>query len=124
MNPLQVLRGDMIMRRRDELQAHGAGAALRLDADGRHVIYLDSAGRPTEVRHDGQPVPVRSADHAELSGDQGGIYAAPAGTNLQRIVELCARSGHPVLLLEDGALCGICGEHEITRALAGSAGSC
>jgi glycine betaine/proline transport system ATP-binding protein len=123
MNPLHVLRGDMIMRRREELQAHGDGSALRLDADGRRVIYLDSAGRPTELRHDGQPVRVSSADHGESSEDQGGIYATPGGTNLQRIVELCARSGHPVLLLEDGALCGICGEHEITRALAGSAGS-
>jgi glycine betaine/proline transport system ATP-binding protein len=119
MNPLHVLRGDMIMRRREELQAHGAGSALRLDAGGRHVVYLDSAGRPTEVRHGDQHVPVRGADQGDSTGEQGGIFAAPADTTLQRIVELCAGSGHPVLLLEDGALCGVCGEHEITRALAG-----
>jgi glycine betaine/proline transport system ATP-binding protein len=121
MNPLHVLRGDMIMRRRDQLQAHGSGAGLRLDDEGRHLIRLDSTGRPTEATHDGQALPIRGAGDGESAGDQAGIYAAPAGTNLQSIVELCARSGHPVLLLEDGALCGICGEHEITRALAGTA---
>jgi len=126
MNPLHVLRGDMIMQRLDGLRAHGAGtgagAGLRLDADGRYVIYLDTDGRPTDVRHDGQPLPIRNADDAASDHSQGGIYVAVAGTNLQRIVELCARSGHPVLLQEDGAVCGSCGEHEITRALAGSAG--
>jgi hypothetical protein len=42
---------------------------------------------------------------------------------MQEIVELCAHSGHPVLLQQDGQLCGACGEAEILRALAGSFGA-
>ena len=51
------------------------------------------------------------------------ICVVPGTTMLQQIVELCAVSGHPVLLQEDGQFCGMCGEAEIMRALAGSAGA-
>jgi uncharacterized protein (TIGR03437 family) len=53
---LDSLRGDMIMRRRGELAPARAGPGLCLDAAGRYAIDLDSSGRITMVRRDGQPL--------------------------------------------------------------------
>ena len=120
MNPLDVLRGDMIMRRRDELAPAGAGRGLRLDADGRYVVFLDGEGRPAEVRRDGQLLAICAAGDTATAAGISAICLAPVSSTLQQLVELSARSGHPVLLQEAGGFCGACGESEIVRALAGS----
>jgi hypothetical protein len=39
--------------------------------------------------------------------------------SLRTLIELRQRTGHPVLLVEDGCFCGICDEAEIVRGLAG-----
>jgi Zn finger protein HypA/HybF involved in hydrogenase expression len=46
------------------------------------------------------------------------MVVAPATLTLQQIVMLCAQSGHPVLLEDQGVICGACGQAEILRALA------
>jgi hypothetical protein len=87
------------------------------------VVRLDPAGRPESARMDGEPLPIVPAANAADLPMTPGMQLAPAEAGLQRIVELCSRSGHPVLLQEDGRLCGACGEAEILRALAGSFGA-
>jgi glycine betaine/proline transport system ATP-binding protein len=123
MNPLDVLRGDMIMRHRDSLLAAGAAHELQIDAAGRYRVSLDSGGRIASASLDGQAVGLCALGEPLAPEGSTGICVAASTTTLQQIVALSARSGHPVLLLEDGKLCGVCGEAEIVRALAGRAGA-
>ncbi len=125
MNPLQVLTGDMIMRMRAEMivSAAGEGHGLQIDAAGRYLVRLDASGRPLGARLDGQPLAIIEATGLAAAAAGPGLRLAPVSTSMQEIVELCAHSGHPVLLQQDGQLCGACGEAEILRALAGSFGA-
>jgi glycine betaine/proline transport system ATP-binding protein len=123
MNPLNVLRGDMIMRHRDTMAAVGTAHELQVDPAGRYVISVDPAGGVASARLDGQMLALCAAGAPPPGDGRSGICVAPSVTTLQEIVELCAVTGHPVLLQEDGKLCGVCGEAEIVRALAGSAGA-
>ncbi|HVN98401.1 MAG TPA: choline ABC transporter ATP-binding protein [Steroidobacteraceae bacterium] len=125
MNPLQVLSGDMVMRPRGEMVQVSAGGArgLQIDAAGRYLVRLDADGRPQHAILNGLPVAIMSAGDTGAPAPAPGLLIVPVTTSLQRIVELCARSGHPVLLQQDGQLCGACGEAEILRALAGSRGA-
>jgi glycine betaine/proline transport system ATP-binding protein len=123
MNPLNVLRGDMIMRHREELPAAGTGHELLIDPAARYVVSLDPAGRVTGARLDGQTLALCAPGESSPGKGSQGICVAPSVSTLQQIVELCAATSHPVLLQEDGKLCGVCGEAEIMRALAGSAGA-
>ncbi|MDE2221099.1 MAG: hypothetical protein KGJ52_12060, partial [Gammaproteobacteria bacterium] len=93
---------------------------MQLDAAGRYVVRLDAAGRPASVHMNGQPLPIVPLAASGGQAPAPGVQLAPAHTPLRQIVELCSRSGHPVLLQQDGRLCGACGEAEILRALAGS----
>jgi glycine betaine/proline transport system ATP-binding protein len=121
MNPLDVLRGDMIMRHRDALVARGAAHELQIDVAGRYVVSLDSGGGIAGATLDGRVVALCVLGEPLAPEGSTGICVAASTTTLQQIVSLCARSGHPVLLQEDGKLCGVCGEAEIMRALAGKA---
>ena len=125
MNPLQVLSGDMIMRPRADMAPAGVGAehGLQVDPAGHYVVSLDSAGRPVAVRLEGQPLQISAVCDADTRSLAPGIRLAPTAMTLQQIIELCSHSGHPVLLQQDGQLCGVCGEAEILRALAGSLGA-
>jgi glycine betaine/proline transport system ATP-binding protein len=123
MNPLNVLRGDMIMRHAATMSSTGSGHELAVDTAGRYVVILDATGGAAGARVDGQILKIASA--GELSPADGGsvMCVAPSASTLQQLIELCARSGHPVLLQEDGKLCGVCGEAEIMSALAGASGA-
>jgi glycine betaine/proline transport system ATP-binding protein len=125
MNPLQVLSGDMIMRTRADMGPAAAGTAhgIQVDVAGRYVVRLDAGGRPESARMNGEPLPIVPMAETGNQPVAAGMQLAPVATALQQIVELCSRSGHPVLLQEDGRLCGACGEAEILRALAGSFGA-
>jgi glycine betaine/proline transport system ATP-binding protein len=121
MNPLHVLRGDMVMRHLDTLPMAGSNQELQFDTAGRYVVSVDHTGCATRARLDGLMATLRVPGDPPPTDGTPGIYMAPSTVTLQQIVELCARSGHPVLLQDNGRLCGVCGEAEILRALAGSA---
>ena len=123
MNPLDVLRGDMIMRHRDAMLPAGVGRELQIDLAGRYRVTLDEAGRASSAHLDGQALALSAPGDPESRDGRAGIQIVSSTTTLQHIVDLCARSGHPVLLQDDGKLCGACGETEIMRALAGSFGT-
>ena len=107
MNPLNVLTGGMIMRSRMHMVQDGN--ALWLDEGRRYRAVLGEGDRLMELRIDG----ARSDAKPPLA-------LAPADLSLQEIIHLCQGSGHPVLLMEDGRMVGVCGEIEIIRALAGA----
>ena len=134
MNPLHVLSGGMVMRRSESLAAVDA-TTLRLDSAGRYTLSRDASGRVLSVSIDGQSIPLVEArtaadvpiaaarPSAAAAVPSPGIFQAPTTLKLQQIIALCAHSGHPVLLQEAGRLCGVCGESEIVRALAGTVGA-
>ncbi len=104
MNPLNVLSGEMIMTAlpegaaRYQLELQGAGTC-RIAGAGFDILVVDPA------------VPA--------AGIHGHVAAAPASASLHEIIRLHQASGHPVLLLGGDGVCGVCGEREILRALAG-----
>ena len=122
MNPLKVLTGAMIMRARESLA--GEGGALFLDAARRYALRLDSGQAPMELRLDGAAHPFRVVeDEAACAEGERALIAAPAAISLQALIHLRRRTGHPVLLVEDGRVLGVAGETEIIGALSTRGGA-
>jgi glycine betaine/proline transport system ATP-binding protein len=118
MNPLSVLTGMMVMRRCTDM--HRRGMTIWLDEGRRYEVVVDEHGGPAELTIDGR---IHSLGHIgegeSWSPERSGLAVAPASTSLSTIIKLRSATGHPVLLLDDGRLTGVCDEYEIIRALAG-----
>jgi len=119
MNPLNVLTGGMVMRRREEFVRDGE--LLWLGAARRYQVILDDRGACRAVRIDGVEAivtPYESFDPTN-TGPNGVVIIAPESLPLHRLIQLRQASGHPVLLADDDVISGFCCENEIVRALAG-----
>ena len=117
MNPLAVLNGRMVMRRRQDME-QDAGA-LWLDEARGYQLTLGARDEPARVLHGGIDVPLSGSDGAHPSS----VAVADAATPLRELIQLQRATGHPVLLTEGGGFCGVCGAPEVIRALAGSIGA-
>ncbi|HEY6482262.1 MAG TPA: choline ABC transporter ATP-binding protein [Steroidobacteraceae bacterium] len=118
MNPLSVLTGDMIMQPSAAL-ARSAGA-IWLDAQRRYRLFVSEIDAPASATCDGTACALQEvAGEASWSAACHGIAVAPGTIPLSAIIKLRHATGHPVLLVEDGRLIGMCDEPEIIRALAG-----
>jgi glycine betaine/proline transport system ATP-binding protein len=119
MNPLTVLTGSMIMQRRSAMLDGGDGHVW-LDAGRRYRLSLNSSDEALGLHLDGVAHAFcHISDEANLTHSQPGLAVAPASLSLQSIIQLRQSTGHPVLLVEDGRILGVCSENEIIRALAG-----
>jgi glycine betaine/proline transport system ATP-binding protein len=119
MNPLTVLTGSMIMQRRSAMPDGGDGHVW-LDAGRRYRLSLNSSDEAVSLHLDGVAHAFcHISDEANLTHSLPGLAVAPASLSLQSIIQLRQSTGHPVLLVEDGKILGVCGETEIIRALAG-----
>ena len=117
MNPLTVLTGAMIMRKREQMAR--ADGVLCLDDAHHYRLQLDSRFAPVELHFHGHPHALRAvAQDAVCAEDERAVLVAPSSLSLQSLIELRQRTGHPVLLAEGGEVVGVCGEVEIIRALA------
>jgi glycine betaine/proline transport system ATP-binding protein len=117
MNPLTVLTGSMVMQRCAHLA--GDGTDVWLDAGRRYQLSLNPTGQALSLTLDGIAHTLRYVrDEVDIALDEPGLTVAPASMSLQAIIQLRQNSGHPVLVAEDGKILGVCGEHEIIRALA------
>jgi glycine betaine/proline transport system ATP-binding protein len=123
MNPLTVLTGSMIMQRRAQLQSDGSG--VWLDRGRRYRLSLDDLDRAMDLTLDGAP---HALNHLREEAEvdllpaglaQGGLAVVPASVALQAIIRLRQRTGHPVLMSDQGRIVGVCCESDIIRALAG-----
>jgi glycine betaine/proline transport system ATP-binding protein len=120
MNPLKVLTGAMVMRAREALA--GEGGTLWLDAARRYAIQ--DGGAAMELLLDGTAHPIRHVeDEAGCAEGECALVAAPAGITLQALIHIRRRTGHPVLLVEDGRVLGVAGESEIIGALSARGGA-
>ncbi len=117
MNPLNVLRGGSLMTPLENLQR--ADGRVLLDGEGRVRLALDAAGRPTGVELDGRPghlvVYEEGFDCSRLNGTE--VILAPTDMSMRAAIELRQATGHPIALLRDGRLAGVCGDDEIYRGI-------
>ena len=117
MNPLDVLRGASLMTPLAELPREGD--AVLLDGEGRFRVELDGGGAPSAVSLDGRPgrlLPY-TPDHGPEAWQDAALITASTEMTLRTAIELRQASGHPVALLEEGRLVGVCGDDEIYRGI-------
>ena len=117
MNPLNVLTGAMVMRSSSGLLFENG--AIWLDDARRYRVSVNAAGEPTGISCDGASQPLGRVDDGAWQEFRAAVAVAPASMSLRTLIELRQRTGHPVLLVEDGCFCGICDAAEIVRGLAG-----
>jgi glycine betaine/proline transport system ATP-binding protein len=107
MNPLNVLTGEMIMAALPDgaqayaLELTAGNGGCRVAGADRELLQVDPA--------------------AQMPAVQGLVTMVPASASLHEIIRLHQASGHPVLMMNGGQICGVCGGREILRALAGKA---
>jgi glycine betaine/proline transport system ATP-binding protein len=117
MNPLNVLTGAMVMRRSIDLVREDG--ATWLDDARRYRVFVNAASEPTGISCNGMTQALARV-HDESPDDMpAGVAVVPASMSLRTIIKLRQRSGHPVVLVDEGGFCGICDEAEIVRGLAG-----
>jgi glycine betaine/proline transport system ATP-binding protein len=117
MNPLTVLTGAMIMRKREQMEQCEGGVCL--DDAGLYRMRLDSRNAVVDLHRNGEPHSLRIVgEDALCAEDERAVVVAPASLSLQSLIRLRQATGHPVVLAEDGQVLGVCGETEIIRALA------
>jgi glycine betaine/proline transport system ATP-binding protein len=118
MNPLNVLTGGMIMRRRAQL--HGDGDVLWLDEARRYRLRIGTGGGPSSLQIDGVAHAVRTiVNEEQVSHLALALAVVPASLPLRAIVRCRQISGHPVLIADGAHVLGVCGEAEILYALSG-----
>jgi glycine betaine/proline transport system ATP-binding protein len=118
MNPLSVLTGMMIMRRSSQMVSKDR--TFWLDKARRYELAVDEHGEPASMWIDGLEHALGQVNEGEAwAADRTGLAVTSASTSLSAIIKLRHATGHPVLLVHEGRLAGVCDEVEIIRALAG-----
>ncbi len=122
MNPLNVLRGASLMTALDDLKRDGD--AVLLDRHGRFRVTLDSEGAPQGVTLDGRAGKImtfdpdadaQALDNLAIVG--AALIVGPVDMSMHGAIRLRQASGHPVALVEEGKLVGVCGDEEIYRGI-------
>jgi glycine betaine/proline transport system ATP-binding protein len=113
MNPLNVLRGGSLMTSLDQLKQED-GAVL-LDRAGRILVKLNTNGTPESVTFDGFLGRLMAyTPGMDIAGlPSTALITAPCDMSMRIAIELRQATGHPVALVEDGKLVGVCGDEEI-----------
>ncbi len=113
MNPLNVLRGGSLMTPVTELKREQD--AVLLDGKGRFRVKLDQAGAPVSVTLDGYLGRLMAYEEGMDidSLPEVALITAPTDMSMRVAIELRHATGHPVALVEDGRLVGVCGDEEI-----------
>jgi glycine betaine/proline transport system ATP-binding protein len=118
MNPLSVLTGAMIMRRCTSMARQEQ--TIWLDDERRFQVLIDENGGPASMTIDGtEHSPGQVGEGESWAPDRAGFAVAPASSPLSDLIKLRNATGHPVLLVNEGRLTGVCDQADIIRALAG-----
>ncbi len=122
MNPLNVLRGASLMTALDDLKRDGD--SVLLDRAGRFRVTLDGDGAPQGVTLDGRAGKLM---HFDPDADSESLYnlaivgaaliVGPVDMSMHGAIRLRQASGHPVALVDNGKLVGVCGDEEIYRGI-------
>ncbi len=117
MNPLNVLRGGSLMTPLEELVRDGN--SVTLDGAGRFRLEMDGNGIPQSVRLDDKVgTLVAYEEGMDLDAlDPTALITAPTDMSMRAAIELRHATGHPVALVENRKLVGVCGDDEIYRGI-------
>ena len=113
MNPLNVLRGGSLMTPVEDLKREDD--SVLLDREGRFRVKLDDRGAPDSVTLDGYLGRLMAYGEGMNLDDlpPTAMITAPTDMSMRVAIELRQATGHPVALVEDGRLVGVCGDEEI-----------
>jgi len=118
MNPLNVLRGNSVMRPASALRRE-AGAVI-IDEAAAIRVRMDSEDKPIGVTLNGREGRIATTD-VETGAVADGAYdmiVAPVELTLRAAIALKSQTDHPILLVDQlGRLAGLCGDEEIYRGL-------
>ncbi len=116
-NPLSALDGSVVMKPWGSLDQEDGRRWL--DPARHYEVLGDDRGHPTGVRLGGRVLPLHGPERP--AGD--GLVVVDVHTGLRQVIPWLRDTGHPVLLTENGEVCGVCGPVEVIRALAGNDGA-
>lgn len=118
MNPLNVLRGNSVMKPASVLRRQD-GAVL-LDPEGHVRVALDPEDRPVACMLDGRRgrLTACNADTGEVEDRAADLIVAPVDLRLRAAIALKTQTANPILLVDQlGRLAGLCDDQEIYRGL-------
>jgi glycine betaine/proline transport system ATP-binding protein len=115
MNPLNVLTGDVMMRKIDDLKRNGQ--SITIDAVRQLTLKLSKAGAPDAATLAGKPVSVFPAEINGVKAPALSLAVMPAATPMRAIIEARQATGLPVLLAEGSKVIGVVSDEEIYSAL-------
>jgi glycine betaine/proline transport system ATP-binding protein len=116
MNPLTAIRAASLMRPLDAAaDAHGAQFTFA-DGPSHYRLSLRPDGTLDGLSCNGAAIAVHPID-GETATPEGAIGIVETTHLLKDVVEQRQRSGHPVLVAEDGRIVGWCGANEVLDAL-------
>lgn len=118
MNPLNVLRGNSVMKPASSLQRQD-GAVL-LDPQGHVRVALDPEDRPVGCTLDGRRgrFTACNVDTGEVEDGAADLVVAPEDLRLRAAIAVKRQTDHPILLVDQlGRLAGLCDNEEIYRGL-------
>lgn len=116
-NPLNVLRGHSLMTPLDKLQRTGDTVAL----DEGIEVELDAAGQAVAASHAGSTVALadwREGQDISALG-VGAITRVDTGLSMRSAIEICYRTGKPLLLQENDQIVGALSNRDFYHALLG-----
>ena len=118
MNPLNVLRGNSVMRPASALKRE-AGAVI-IDEAAAIRVRMDAEDKPIGVTLNGREGRIATTN-AETGAVAEGAYdmiVAPVELTLRAAIALKSQTDHPIILVDQlGRLAGLCGDEEIYRGL-------
>ena len=119
-NPLNVLRGESLMRPTSELDRDPeAPDVVYLEPTGQHRCRLDDTRRPEAYFSDGADAECLpwSPDLA-LDGLRGAFVSGTPGIPMRAAIEVRYATGRPMPLIDaDGFLVGVIGENELLTGM-------
>jgi glycine betaine/proline transport system ATP-binding protein len=115
MNPLNVLTGDVMMRRLVDVKQ--GGESVVVDALRQLTVQLSKSGAPEEAKLAGKPVNLFPTEMNGVKVPALNLAVMPAGTPMRAIIEARQTTGLPVLLAEGSKIIGVVGDEEIYSAL-------
>lgn len=119
-NPLNVLRGQSLMRPTAALDRDPATpAVVLLDRTGRCRCRLDDTRRPQAFLCNGAEERCVPWTHGlDLAGLDGAFVSGEPGTPMRVAIEVCHATGRPMPLIDQsGYLVGVIGEEELLAGM-------
>jgi glycine betaine/proline transport system ATP-binding protein len=115
MNPLNVLTGDVMMRRLADVTRNGS--AIIVDPMRQLTVILSKSGAAEAANLAGSPIEVFSSVSDGQKVPALNLAVMPAASSMRSIIEARQTTGLPVLLAEGNQIIGVVGDEEIYSAL-------